>query len=233
MNVPAHGAELVPPSAFENNHCVHEAPIGSPVCGVATHTVCLGSHLSVSPQSESFWQVGMHPVEPVLPCASYSAEQATSCRPWHFFGSNLPSNRSSPACGPCVQFCTHKPLGGSKAAILGLAFKPEVSDTRRSPAIALAGYLIDKNVQVSAYDPFAKSVVVRNGLLRSESDEEAAVRDADIVFLVTSHSRFRHIELRRLANVAKPGATVFDTRGFWSRAECEAAGFRYLGLGRP
>jgi len=127
----------------------------------------------------------------------------------------------------------HKPLGGSKAAILGLAFKPEVSDTRRSPAIALAGYLIDKNVQVSAYDPFAKSVVVRNGLLKSESDAEAAVRDADIIFLVTSHSQFRHIELRRLANVAKPGATVFDTRGFWSRAECEAAGFRYLGLGRP
>ncbi len=55
-------------------------------------------------------------------------------------------------------------LEGMKAAILGLAFKPDVSDTRRSPSIALTEKLAEQGIHITAYDPWAKSVETRNGI---------------------------------------------------------------------
>jgi UDP-N-acetyl-D-glucosamine dehydrogenase len=127
----------------------------------------------------------------------------------------------------------NKKLEKMKAAILGLAFKADVSDARRSPAIAIAEKLSERYVEVSAYDPLAKPVETRNGPLVSEENVESAVKDADLLFLVTPHKIFRTLDLHKIAGLMHSGAALFDTRGFWTRAECEKAGFVYFCLGRP
>jgi nucleotide sugar dehydrogenase len=120
-----------------------------------------------------------------------------------------------------------------KAVLLGLAFKADVSDARRSPSIALAEQLTDQGVEVVAYDPFVKNVETRSGVLSSSETLDIAVKDADILVLVTPHTAFKDIDLNRLTKLMRHDATVCDTRGFWSRAKCESAGFKYLCLGRP
>jgi nucleotide sugar dehydrogenase len=124
-------------------------------------------------------------------------------------------------------------ISGSKAVVLGLAFKADVSDSRRSPSIALIERLADRGTHVEAYDPLVRSVRTKRGEFRSAESLEKCVEGADILVLATPHAVFRDIDLKKLCTRMHPNPLMVDTRGFWSRAECESAGFDYLGLGRP
>lgn len=126
-----------------------------------------------------------------------------------------------------------KSLKDCGALILGLAFKADVSDARRSPALALAKHLKEFGSTISCYDPYVDSVDDADVHLRSSSDLESAARGANVILLVTPHTIFRSIDLRSLARQMSSEPTIFDTRGFWARAECEASGFKYLCVGRP
>jgi len=123
-------------------------------------------------------------------------------------------------------------ISGSKAVVLGLAFKADVSDSRRSPSIALIERLADRGIHVEAYDPLVRSVRTKRGELFSAESLERCAEGADILVLATPHALFRHIDLKKLSARMRPNPVMVDTRGFWSRAECESAGFDYLGLGR-
>jgi UDP-N-acetyl-D-glucosamine dehydrogenase len=126
----------------------------------------------------------------------------------------------------------HRSLHGSKVAILGLAFKQDVSDTRNSPSVPLAERLRRMGAEVVAFDPFAKSVSMKTGSLVSGENLNKVVERADVLVLVTPHTSFRKIDLSKLKPLTE-NALILDTRGFWSPEECRAAGFDYLGLGRP
>ncbi len=123
-------------------------------------------------------------------------------------------------------------LRGAKVAILGLAFKQDVSDTRNSPSIRLADCLEAMGARVVAFDPLAKQVTTKSGSLVSAKEIGEAVEGADVIALVTPHSSFRNINLSDL-KPPKKDAIILDTRGFWTPDECRAAGFDYLALGRP
>jgi nucleotide sugar dehydrogenase len=124
-------------------------------------------------------------------------------------------------------------LLGAKATILGLAFKPDVSDTRNSPSIGLAEELERRGAEISVYDPYVASVLIGTRVLVSADGLDSAVRGADLLFLMTPHSVFRTIDLVRLCALANRHSVIVDTRGFWTPGQCRSAGFDYLGLGRP
>jgi UDP-N-acetyl-D-glucosamine dehydrogenase len=126
-----------------------------------------------------------------------------------------------------------KDILGSKAMILGLAFKANISDTRNSPSIVMAERLQELGATVCAYDPFVKSVSTKNGPLRSASTLEPAASNASIIVMMTPHTVFKEISLQRLNAQVRSPATIVDTRGYWSPQECRSAGFDYIGLGRP
>lgn len=124
-------------------------------------------------------------------------------------------------------------LQGTRVAILGLAFKPDVSDTRNSPSIKLAEHLRNLGADVVAYDPFAKSVPTETGSLTSGGSLSEVIEGVEVIVLVTPHTSFREIVLAKLKPHVSSNAVILDTRGFWSPDECKRAGFEYLGLGRP
>jgi nucleotide sugar dehydrogenase len=126
-----------------------------------------------------------------------------------------------------------RPTSGSKAVVLGLAFKADVSDSRRSPSVLLIERLADRGTHVEAYDPLVRSVRTKRGEFHSAENLEKCVEGSDILVLATPHAVFRDIDLKKLSVRMCPHPIMVDTRGFWSRAECESAGFDYLGLGRP
>lgn len=84
-------------------------------------------------------------------------------------------------------------LSNTTVAVLGLAFKSETSDTRRSPAITLANLLVEKGAKVLAYDPQAneEAKATLNKLVVVTESKEDAVREAAVVVIATDWSEFK------------------------------------------
>ncbi|HEU5489900.1 MAG TPA: nucleotide sugar dehydrogenase [Gaiellaceae bacterium] len=76
-------------------------------------------------------------------------------------------------------------LSGSKILVLGVAYKPDISDTRESPAVKLIALLQNAGADVSYHDPHVSSFA-ENGVSMSSSPLEPAAYDCVVV--VTNHS---------------------------------------------
>jgi UDP-N-acetyl-D-glucosamine dehydrogenase len=106
-----------------------------------------------------------------------------------------------------------KPLKGSKCLLLGAAYKPDIDDLRESPALDLIGLLDQKGALVSYHDPYIRHLRThddgkeRRGIeLDSVRDLMAAVREADIVIIVTNHSSYDYPAILEAARL------IFDSR---------------------
>ena len=121
---------------------------------------------------------------------------------------------------------------GLKLAMLGLSFKPNTSDVRDSPALLIAGALLDEGAQLRAFDPAAMDEA-REQLpaLEVAADEYDAAEGADLLILATEWNQFRHIDMPRLRELlAKP--TIVDLRNVYEPQEMKELGFQYVGVGR-
>ena len=117
-----------------------------------------------------------------------------------------------------------------KVAVLGTAYKGNVSDTRESPAKHFIQRLLEVGVDVVVYDPFTKESF---GASRVETLEDA-LRGAVAVAFLADHDIFKYISLRKYREMIGEGIPVlFDGRMIFSREEAEEAGFIYLGPGAP
>jgi UDP-N-acetyl-D-glucosamine dehydrogenase len=76
-------------------------------------------------------------------------------------------------------------LSGSTILVLGVAYKPDISDTRESPAIKLIGLLRNAGADVSYHDPHVPSFA-ENGVAMSSSPLEPSAYDCVVV--VTNHA---------------------------------------------
>ena len=129
-----------------------------------------------------------------------------------------------------------KALGGSvkgkRIAILGLAFKQNTDDMRDAPSIPLVTNLLEMGASISAYDPVAAENA-RKLLPDAEfaKDAYAAAKDADALVVVTEWDEFRGLDLDRFAKSMR-GKLIVDLRNVYNRADAEAAGLSYIGLGR-
>lgn len=84
-----------------------------------------------------------------------------------------------------------KPLNGSRILVLGAAYKPDIGDTRESPAIEVIGTLIKKHALVTVYDPHVTEIRVGDTVVPVHpGPEEAALRSADLTVILTNHVAF-------------------------------------------
>ncbi|GMR11429.1 MAG: nucleotide sugar dehydrogenase [Anaerolineae bacterium] len=99
-----------------------------------------------------------------------------------------------------------KAVQGAKFLVLGAAFKPNVSDTRESPAIDVIGLLRDKGAEVSYFDPHVPAFEDDGWGLTSVSDPVKSAQEADCVVIVTDHAG---VDYERIQEVSQ---LIFDTR---------------------
>jgi UDP-N-acetyl-D-glucosamine dehydrogenase len=76
-------------------------------------------------------------------------------------------------------------LSGSRILVLGVAYKPDISDTRESPALKIIHLLEGAGADVSYHDPHVESFT-ENGISKSSSALEPGAYDC--VVIVTNHS---------------------------------------------
>lgn len=126
-----------------------------------------------------------------------------------------------------------KILKGKTVGLLGLTFKPNTDDLRDAPALNIIEQLSRLGAKVKAYDPIISQTGMRHGLsdVIVETDPERLADNCDALVLVTDWNQFRSLDYAQMAKLmAHP--VVIDGRNFLDRATLEAAGFRYVGIGR-
>jgi len=120
-----------------------------------------------------------------------------------------------------------KRIVGSKIAVLGIAYKGEVNDSRLSAAREIIGGLTSVKAKVVAYDPYC--IETFGAEIASSLDQ--AVRDADGLVVVTDHNSFKTLDLRRLKHLMRPRPIIVDGRRIIDPAKALQNGFRYYGVG--
>jgi len=121
---------------------------------------------------------------------------------------------------------------GKTIAVLGLTFKPNTDDMRDSPAIAVIQTLQDAGANIRAFDPegMEQAQLVLDGVTYCDSPYDA-IDGADGLAIVTEWDAFRALDLKRVRSMLKQPVLV-DLRNIYPPAEVEAAGLRYVGVGR-
>ncbi|MDK2939518.1 MAG: UDP-N-acetyl-D-glucosamine dehydrogenase [Methanolobus sp.] len=120
-----------------------------------------------------------------------------------------------------------KRVYGSTVAVMGLAYKKDISDTRESPAEKIIEELVNLGVKVKVYDPHALSIKTRIGTFHSEESIECALNNSDCAVFVTDHTAFKEINLQEAVKTMSSPAIV-DCKNMFSNP----SGLVYLGIGK-
>lgn len=139
-------------------------------------------------------------------------------------------NDSMPAY--CVNQAMKLVGGGSNGAqpvvaLLGLAFRGGVSDTRLSPTYEVIKELKRRGVkEIRVHDPLVRSDANLSQEIMLTHELGDAVRGADLVMLIADHREYHGLNSRELG-----GAAVYDGRGILDGSRF--VGGRFSAIGRP
>jgi nucleotide sugar dehydrogenase len=100
-----------------------------------------------------------------------------------------------------------KPLRGSLIILLGVTYKPDIADTRESPAIPLAKTLLQQGAVLRFHDPLVKHFSVSGLEIPRVDDVDMSLADAEICVLLQNH---RAYDIKAMSAVSR---RFFDTRG--------------------
>ena len=113
-------------------------------------------------------------------------------------------------------------VAGSKIAVLGLAYKPDIEDDRESPAYEILKELQKKSFKTAVYDPFVAG--------DSTASLSEALKGAKGVIVATAHSQFRQLQPR---DFSKYGIkAVIDGRNCLSADSFAKSNIYFRGIGR-
>jgi UDP-N-acetyl-D-glucosamine dehydrogenase len=99
-----------------------------------------------------------------------------------------------------------KSVRGSLVMLLGVTYKPDIADTRGSPAIPLAKNLLRQGAQLRFHDPLVKQFSVAGYDIPRVDDVQESLAVADICVLLQNH---RDYDVDAMSSVSQ---RFFDTR---------------------
>ncbi len=116
-----------------------------------------------------------------------------------------------------------KPIKGTRIALLGLSYKPNVGDLRESPALKIKSLLEANEADLILYDPYVPSLSTVNTL-------EEALQDAFAIVIATAHNEFINVEIHTLKKYGIK--VVIDGRNCLDKEAIIKSGIYYKGIGR-
>ncbi|MEC7820778.1 MAG: nucleotide sugar dehydrogenase [Actinomycetota bacterium] len=99
-----------------------------------------------------------------------------------------------------------KPLKDSKILVYGVAYKPDIGDTRESPANEIIDILVERGSKVDYFDSYVKEFSTDNNKLVSV-DQDKNLDKYDMILIHTLHSN------SDIESLNKCGTPIFDTTG--------------------
>ncbi len=120
-----------------------------------------------------------------------------------------------------------KKPNGSKIAIVGLAYKDNVSDMRNSPAKAVIEEMKSMGyTNIVAHDPHVGKV----DWIKTDNFENT-LKDAELVIVATPHKHIKNLSARNIRKLA-PHASVVDGRNVLNKNDFLSEKIKYAGIGR-
>jgi UDPglucose 6-dehydrogenase len=126
-------------------------------------------------------------------------------------------------------------LQGKIIAVLGLAFKPNTSDVRESPALSIIQALSQVGSLIKVHDPVAKLpswMVEQERIVQCQSPVDAA-DGADILLICTDWPEYRDDVDWQAVKCRMHGNHVYDGRNMLDANVMRSLGFVYRGIGYP
>jgi nucleotide sugar dehydrogenase len=99
------------------------------------------------------------------------------------------------------------PARGSRVALLGVAYKPDVGDVRETPALPIARKLLDLGAQLCFVDPHVDEFAVDGRPIARIVDGDLRTLEADIFVIISAHSSLD------LTGLPSNERLILDTRG--------------------
>lgn len=104
-------------------------------------------------------------------------------------------------------------LRGKRVAVLGLAFRGDVADSRMSPTYDLVVGLLRRGAEVVVHDPLIEEdEILRSMSVGLTNDLASALKGADVVVVATDHSAYRDLDGETIRSLAGGSPLVIDTR---------------------
>ncbi|MEN6569958.1 MAG: UDP-glucose 6-dehydrogenase [Rikenellaceae bacterium] len=137
-------------------------------------------------------------------------------------------------------------VAGKKIAFLGWAFKKDTNDTRETPAMYVADYLLEETARITVYDPKVnylqmlsdvnhlgtRDEEINEKLLTYSSDPYETCHDAHAVAILTEWDEFKSYDWQRIYNSMKKPAFVFDGRNIVDAEKLREIGFKVFLIGK-
>jgi UDPglucose 6-dehydrogenase len=122
---------------------------------------------------------------------------------------------------------------GKTIAVLGLTFKPGTDDMRDSASLVIVPSLIEAGAKIRAFDPqgMKEAAKMMKGEIGWCNDAYDAMKDADLLVLLTEWNEFRSLELKKVKSLLKK-PLVIDLRNIYKRQDMQKHGFHYVSIGR-
>lgn len=124
-------------------------------------------------------------------------------------------------------------IPNAKIAVLGLAFKGGTDDCRESPAMEIIVELLSNEAKITAYDPKAldNAKKLLGDKINYAQDAYEAVKDADVVAVLTEWDDFKGLDLSKIAALMRT-KNIVDCRNLWDKTKAQSLGFSYRGVGK-
>lgn len=123
-------------------------------------------------------------------------------------------------------------MSGKVITLLGLSYKPNTDDIRKSPAITVIEHCLERGAIVKAYDPQAMENMKELYPSVSYGDSvDEVLAESDLLIVLTDWQEFKELDLAMIReNMRDP--RLLDTRNIWSMQQLRQAGFKAINLGR-
>jgi UDP-N-acetyl-D-glucosamine dehydrogenase len=104
-----------------------------------------------------------------------------------------------------------KAVNGSRALVIGVAYKKDIDDVRESPALDVMRLLEQDGAEVVFHDPYVSTIREDGHVIHGVALTDAEIEKADVVVIVTDH---KAVDYQRLVDHA---TLIVDTRNATSR----------------
>lgn len=117
----------------------------------------------------------------------------------------------------------NKSIKGTKVALLGLSYKPNIDDCRESPAFQILQLLKEKEADIITYDPYVKNQ-------SSAKTLKETMNDAQAIIIATAHDEFKNLKLNDFLSTKVK--VIIDGRNCLDMNSFNQSDIIYLGIGR-
>jgi nucleotide sugar dehydrogenase len=123
-----------------------------------------------------------------------------------------------------------KTVNGSKIALLGVAYKPNIHDLQLTPMEKVFNQLKNMGADLSIYDPVFKNESVF-GIRAAKTLKEAA-GNSDCIVIGTAHDEFHTLDLAKLWQMCHRPAALVDGGHVVDPEDARKHGFAFRAVGR-